>query len=56
MVDVRYTEAIVLFKSLPDAVWHGSALEGLAVVSMLESWSAGQGLVCLYLFHPFIPA
>ncbi|KAI0054107.1 hypothetical protein FA95DRAFT_1591856 [Auriscalpium vulgare] len=41
---VWYTEAIALFKTMPDNVWHASALEGLATVALLESWSSGQGL------------
>ncbi|KAH7926321.1 hypothetical protein BV22DRAFT_1087325 [Leucogyrophana mollusca] len=39
-----YTEAIVLFKAAQDPVWHASALEGMAIASVLDSWSAGHGL------------
>ncbi|KAI0062282.1 hypothetical protein BV25DRAFT_1945461 [Artomyces pyxidatus] len=41
---VWYTEAIALFKTAADNVWHASALEGLATVAVLEAWSSGQGL------------
>lgn len=30
-----------------DPVWQASAMEGLAVISVLDSWSVGQGLVSL---------
>jgi hypothetical protein len=43
----RYTEAIQLFKSSQDTAWHAAALEGIATVSMIEAWSAGNGLVRL---------
>lgn len=39
-----YAEAIVLFKTGQDPVWHGSVLEGMATVFVLDAWSAGQGL------------
>ena len=41
---VRYTEAIALFKTHPDNVWHAAALEGLATVSILDSWVAGHSV------------
>ncbi|KAA1471141.1 hypothetical protein DENSPDRAFT_775745 [Dentipellis sp. KUC8613] len=41
---VWYTEAIALFKSPIDSIWHASALEGLATVALLDAWSLGQGL------------
>jgi hypothetical protein len=41
----RYAEAIVLFKTGQDPVWHASVLEGMATVFVLDAWSAGQGLV-----------
>lgn len=41
----RYTEAIALFKAPQDVIWHASALEGLATITVLEAWAAGQGLV-----------
>lgn len=43
----RYTEAIQLFKSSQDVAWYAAALEGIATVSMIEAWSAGNGLVRL---------
>ncbi|KAG1756741.1 TRAPP II complex [Suillus paluster] len=39
-----YAEAIVLFKTGQDPVWHASALEGMATVFVLDAWSVGQGL------------
>ncbi|KAG2134424.1 TRAPP II complex [Suillus bovinus] len=39
-----YAEAIVLFKTGQDPVWHASVLEGMATVFVLDAWSAGQGL------------
>ncbi|TFY82625.1 hypothetical protein EWM64_g1393 [Hericium alpestre] len=41
---IWYTEAIALFKSPSDAVWHASALEGQATIAVLDAWSLGQGL------------
>ncbi|OAX44681.1 hypothetical protein K503DRAFT_795305 [Rhizopogon vinicolor AM-OR11-026] len=41
---VWYAEAIVIFKTGQDLVWHASALEGLATISVLDAWSVGQGL------------
>lgn len=42
----RYTEAIQVFRvSTQDSIWHASALEGLATIAIIDSWSAGQGLV-----------
>ncbi|TFK54866.1 hypothetical protein OE88DRAFT_1653405 [Heliocybe sulcata] len=41
---VWYNEAIVLFKTSPDTMWHAAALEGLVTVTVLEAWSAGHGL------------
>lgn len=41
---VWYTEAIQLFKSSQDVAWYAAALEGIATVSMIEAWSAGNGL------------
>lgn len=41
----RYTEALLLFKSSPDATWQAATLEGLATVSIIEAWSAGHALV-----------
>jgi hypothetical protein len=40
----RYTEAVTLFKTANDPVWYASALEGLAIVALLEALS-GQGFV-----------
>ncbi|KZV62838.1 hypothetical protein PENSPDRAFT_641660 [Peniophora sp. CONT] len=37
---IWYTEAIALFKAHPDNVWHAAALEGLATVSILDSWTS----------------
>jgi len=42
----RYTEAIQLFKNSQDHAWHGTVLEGLATIAIIEAWSAGHGLVC----------
>lgn len=41
----RYNEAIALFKSPQDTIWHASALEGLAVTAIVDAWSADHGLV-----------
>ncbi|KAK0459779.1 TRAPP II complex [Desarmillaria tabescens] len=41
---VWYTESLQLFRATPDPVWQASALEGLATISILDSWSAGHGL------------
>jgi hypothetical protein len=40
----RYTEAVTLFKAANDPVWYASALEGLAIVELLEALS-GHGFV-----------
>lgn len=45
MSATRYTEAILLFKLPQDTIWHASAMEGMATLSILEAWSAGHGLV-----------
>jgi len=42
--NARYTEALALFKTSTDPLWHASTLEGLATVSLLDAWS-GQGFV-----------
>ncbi|KAI9446319.1 TRAPP II complex [Lactarius indigo] len=39
---VWYTEALALFKTSTDSLWHASTLEGLATLSLLDAWS-GQG-------------
>ncbi|KAJ8078800.1 hypothetical protein AAF712_001246 [Marasmius tenuissimus] len=39
-----YTEALQLFKPSLDPIWQASALEGLATISVLDAWAAGQGL------------
>ncbi|KAJ7155939.1 TRAPP II complex [Mycena crocata] len=41
---VWYNEALLLFKSSSDAVWQAATLEGMATVSIMDAWSAGQGL------------
>ncbi|KAG6909694.1 hypothetical protein DXG01_015895 [Tephrocybe rancida] len=41
---VWYLESLQLFKSSQDYAWHAAALEGLATVSVIESWSVGNGL------------
>ncbi|KAF9246496.1 TRAPP II complex [Melanogaster broomeanus] len=41
---IWYQEALNLFKSGMDPVWQASAMEGMAVISVLDSWAAGQGL------------
>lgn len=43
----RYTEAIALFKAHPDNVWHAAALEGLATVSILDSWTSDHSVSAL---------
>jgi trafficking protein particle complex subunit 9 len=48
---VWYTESLQYLKS-QDVIWHASALEGLATVSVLDAWSAGQGLVSFRLLRP----
>lgn len=48
----RYNEALLLFRSSSDTVWQAATLEGMATVSILDSWSAGQGLVRAYI--PFL--
>lgn len=47
-VSIRYNEAIILCKSPQDAVWHASALEGLATIPVLEAWSSAHGLVRVF--------
>jgi hypothetical protein len=42
--NARYTEALALFKTSSDPLWHASTLEGLATLSLLDAWS-GQGFV-----------
>ncbi|KAG6879987.1 hypothetical protein C0992_008580 [Termitomyces sp. T32_za158] len=41
---VWYIESLQLFKSSQDHVWHAATLEGIATVSVIESWSVGNGL------------
>ncbi|KAG9318507.1 TRAPP II complex [Chiua virens] len=41
---IWYQEALNLFKTGMDPVWQASAVEGLAIISVLDSWAAGQGL------------
>ncbi|KAJ7046805.1 TRAPP II complex [Mycena alexandri] len=41
---VWYNEALLLFKSSSDAIWQAATLEGMATVSIIDAWSAGQGL------------
>ncbi|KAJ6630827.1 TRAPP II complex [Mycena sp. CBHHK59/15] len=41
---VWYNEALLLFKSSSDAVWQAATFEGMATVSIIDAWSAGQGL------------
>ncbi|KAJ7774579.1 TRAPP II complex [Mycena maculata] len=41
---VWYNEALLLFKSSSDTVWQAATLEGMATVSIIDAWSAGQGL------------
>ncbi|KAI6109782.1 TRAPP II complex [Pisolithus sp. B1] len=41
---IWYQEALNLFKTGSDPVWQASAIEGLAVISVLDLWAAGQGL------------
>ena len=44
----RYTEAVALFKSPQDVIWHGSVLVGMATCHIIEAWSVGHGLVRLF--------
>ncbi|KAI0341607.1 hypothetical protein BDW22DRAFT_1358429 [Trametopsis cervina] len=37
---VWYTEAIAMLKASQDNIWHASALEGLAIIPVLDVWSA----------------
>lgn len=46
-VNSRYTEALLLFKNAPEAVWQAATLEGMATVTVLDAWAAGHGLVRL---------
>jgi hypothetical protein len=41
----RYIEAVASLKTPQDAIWHASALEGMATVSLLDAWSSGHGIV-----------
>ncbi|KAF8844938.1 hypothetical protein BDN67DRAFT_942470 [Paxillus ammoniavirescens] len=41
---IWYQEALNLFKTGMDPVWQASAMEGMASISVLDSWAAGQGL------------
>ncbi|KAF9227891.1 hypothetical protein BS17DRAFT_693370 [Gyrodon lividus] len=41
---IWYQEALNLFKTGMDPAWQASAIEGMAVISVLDSWAAGQGL------------
>ncbi|KAI0093921.1 TRAPP II complex [Irpex rosettiformis] len=37
---VWYNEAIAMLKGSQDNIWHASALEGLAIIPILDAWSA----------------
>ncbi|KAK2466897.1 hypothetical protein APHAL10511_001155 [Amanita phalloides] len=41
---VWYTEALQMLKNSQDSAWHASVLEGMAVLLVVEAWTAGQGL------------
>ncbi|KAF8212193.1 TRAPP II complex [Mycena galopus ATCC 62051] len=41
---IWYNEALLLFRSSSDAVWQAATLEGMATVSIIDAWAAGQGL------------
>ncbi|KAG6814362.1 hypothetical protein H0H92_010948 [Tricholoma furcatifolium] len=41
---VWYLESLQLFRSSQDYAWNAAAFEGLATVSVIESWSIGNGL------------
>lgn len=41
---IWYQEALILFKTGLDPAWQASAIEGLAVTSVLDLWATGQGL------------
>ena len=41
----RYNEALLLFRTSYDPVWHACTLEGIATVAVIEAWCSGQGLV-----------
>lgn len=34
-----------MLKNSQDLAWHASVLEGMATLSVVEAWTAGQGLV-----------
>ncbi|KAG5638372.1 hypothetical protein H0H81_000383 [Sphagnurus paluster] len=42
---MRLCEALQLLRPSQDYTWHAATLEGLATVSVIEAWSAGNGLV-----------
>lgn len=43
--DVRYSEALAIFKSSYDPIWQAAATESLATVAVLDAWAAGQTAV-----------
>lgn len=41
---IWYQEALNIFRTESDPAWQASAIEGLAVISVVDLWAAGQGL------------
>ncbi|EAU88629.2 hypothetical protein CC1G_12021 [Coprinopsis cinerea okayama7 len=41
---MSYTKSVQILQSSSDPVWQASALEGLATIVVIDSWSTGQGL------------
>ncbi|KAF7363484.1 hypothetical protein MSAN_01004300 [Mycena sanguinolenta] len=41
---IWYNDALLVFRTSSDAVWQAAALEGMATVSIIDAWAAGQGL------------
>jgi hypothetical protein len=46
----RYGESVSLLSKSQDVIWHAAALEGQCTVQLLETWTAGHGIV-----RPSIP-
>ena len=47
---IWYTEAMAMLKNPQDAVWHASALEGLATIPVLDAWSMIQAVSDVFIF------
>lgn len=51
--NLRYNEAVYVLKQPQDLAWQASALEGMAVAGILDSWSASHTSVrCIH--HPYV--